>query len=170
MGGQGAYLSLQSRGIQEDPMPATRRSVIIGALAVGLIAAPFTTASVAWADAPDSAFSIRGLDDGAAKPSGEMLISAAMVQSAYPATDADGRLAIRFEFNDEGRRRLADYTTANVGRRVAFVANGEILAAPVIRDPMTGGKAEITGHFSDGALRTLAAAFPDPRWASVTPR
>ena len=149
-------------------MRATRRNMIIVAAATAMVA----TSTAAWADAPDSAFSIRPLEgaSGEAKASEQVLISADMVLKAYPAADPNGRLALRFEFNDEGRRRLADYTAAHVGERIAFVANGEVLSAPKILDPMTGGKAEISGDFSAETLRTLAAAFPDSRWAKLPPR
>ena len=149
-------------------MRATRRDTIIGAAATAMIA----TSTTAWADAPDGAFSIRPLQGaaGEAKPSDRVLISAGMVLRAYPAADPNGRLSVRFEFNDEGRRRLADYTSAHVGERIAFIANGEVLSAPKILDPMTSGKAEISGDFSAETLRTLAATFPDPRWAKLPPR
>jgi preprotein translocase subunit SecD len=37
--------------------------------------------------------------------------------------------------------RFGDFTAANVGRRLAFVLDGTVLQAPVIQDPIRGGRA-----------------------------
>jgi len=129
-------------------------------------------ASASWADKPARALQVRAVaaGTGAVKLLPRVVVSADMVRGAYPAADAAGKSVLRLDFNDEGRRRLADYTTTHVGGRVAFVFDGEVLAAPVILDPMTDGKAELSGQYSPRTWRALAKAFPDPRWAALSPR
>jgi len=58
------------------------------------------------------------------------------------------RPIIDFQFTEEGGRRFAVFTKANVGKRVAIVWDAEVLAAPFIATPITGGSGEITGDFS----------------------
>jgi hypothetical protein len=167
MAGRGAYLKLRSNDLRKGVMPWTRRTLIFGAAFAGLIVGAGAPAS--WADKPAHAFQVRAVaaGTGAVKLLPRVLVSADMVRSAYPASDAAGKTVLRIEFNDEGRRRLADYTTTHVGGRVAFVVGGEVLAAPVILDPMTGGKAELSGQHSPRTWRALAEAFPDPRWTAL---
>jgi preprotein translocase subunit SecD len=40
---------------------------------------------------------------------------------------------VAIEFNDEGTKRFADITDANVGRNLAIVLDGVVQSAPVIR-------------------------------------
>jgi preprotein translocase subunit SecD len=51
-------------------------------------------------------------------------------------------------FNVTGARRLSQATRENVGRRLALILNGELLAAPVIREPIAGGAARLSGSYS----------------------
>jgi preprotein translocase subunit SecD len=44
-----------------------------------------------------------------------------------------------------------------VNQRLAIVLNGQVYAAPVIRTEITGGKAQVTGHFTDEEANLLAA-------------
>ncbi|PWK89138.1 peptidase M48-like protein [Lentzea atacamensis] len=56
--------------------------------------------------------------------------------------------AIRLEFTAEGRQRWTDLTRTNVGKRLAFLVDGELLSAPEIRQPLTGGTAQLPGPFT----------------------
>lgn len=62
--------------------------------------------------------------------------------------------AIDIEFDEEGAAKFRDVTTANIRRRLAIVLDGKVMSAPVINEPITSGKAQITGGFtSDDAHR-----------------
>lgn len=56
--------------------------------------------------------------------------------------------AIRLEFTSEGRQRWTDLTRANVGKRIAFLVDGELFAAPEILQPLTGGTAQLPAPFT----------------------
>ena len=45
----------------------------------------------------------------------------------------------------KGAQKFADLTSANVGRTIAILLDGEVLTAPRVNEPITGGKAVITG-------------------------
>ena len=61
-------------------------------------------------------------------------------------------------FDDDGRERLARVTSEHVGEKLAIVSSGEIVAAPIIEQPITGGKTSIyLGRGPDTRARQAAA-------------
>ncbi len=59
---------------------------------------------------------------------------------------------VNFRFNTSGARKFAVITQQNVGRPFAIVLDEEVISAPVIREPITGGSGQISGSFTvDGA-------------------
>jgi len=70
-------------------------------------------------------------------------------------------------FNAEGGSTFAGLTANNVGRRLAIVLDGTVYSAPVIREKIPSGRAQITGNFStqeasDLAIVLRAGALPAP--------
>lgn len=71
------------------------------------------------------------------------------------------------EFTDRGARLFEKITEDNVGKRLAIVLDGVTRSAPVIRERIAGGSAQITGSFtyeeaSDLAIVLRAGALPAP--------
>jgi preprotein translocase subunit SecD len=71
------------------------------------------------------------------------------------------------EFNAAGTKAFGEVTDANVGRLLAIVLDGNIHSAPVIRERIPGGRAQITGGFTleeatDLAIVLRAGALPAP--------
>lgn len=64
---------------------------------------------------------------------------------------------VSFRFDNAGAMRFAEITRANVGRPFAIVLDGEVLSAPVIREPITGGSGQISGSFSAQSATYLSA-------------
>jgi hypothetical protein len=58
-------------------------------------------------------------------------------------------------FSDEGQKLFAEVTRQNLGKRLGIVIDGRLLSAPIIRVPLPGGNASISGGFSEAE----AAAF-----------
>ena len=58
---------------------------------------------------------------------------------------SNGEWVVDLEFNDKGTRKFADLTTKLVGKPMAIFFNGELQSAPVIREPIIGGNAQISG-------------------------
>ncbi len=78
-----------------------------------------------------------------------------------------GDWVVNFTFNSIGARRFADVTRANVNHRFAIVLDNKVISAPVIREPITGGRGQISGSFtaasaSDLAVLLRAGALPAP--------
>jgi preprotein translocase subunit SecD len=74
---------------------------------------------------------------------------------------------VSVEFNAAGARAFGELTAANVGRRLAIVLDGNVHSAPVIRERIPSGQAQITGGFTseeatDLAIVLRAGALPAP--------
>jgi preprotein translocase subunit SecD len=78
-----------------------------------------------------------------------------------------GEPYVSLSFDSRGSRVFERITGDNVGKRLAIVLDDKIYSAPVIRDRISGGKAQITGAFSmdeakDLAIVLRAGALPAP--------
>lgn len=88
--------------------------------------------------------------------------------------DANVRIDTRFnepyvsiDFNAVGARRFDEITAANVGKRMAIVLDDTVYSAPVIRERISGGSAQISGSFTsqqatDLAIVLRAGSLPAP--------
>jgi protein-export membrane protein SecD len=87
---------------------------------------------------------------------------------ARAATNQEtGQWVVDFTFNSVGARRFGDITRSNVNHRFAIVLDGKVISAPVIREPITGGRGQISGSFTaqsatELALLLRAGALPAP--------
>jgi RNA polymerase sigma factor (sigma-70 family) len=68
-----------------------------------------------------------------------------------------GAPVISVEFSDVGKELFAQITKENLNKRLAIVLNGQLYSAPVIRSEISGGKAQISGSFSEAEAGELAA-------------
>lgn len=68
-----------------------------------------------------------------------------LVSSNYGPSPTGQAYTVVLEFNDAGTRKFADLTTKMVGKPMAIFFNGELKSAPVIREPIINGRAEISG-------------------------
>lgn len=57
----------------------------------------------------------------------------------------NGQWVVDLQFNDKGSKKFADLTSKMVGQQMAIFFNGEMQSAPVIREPILGGNAQISG-------------------------
>jgi SecD/SecF fusion protein len=95
-------------------------------------------------------------------------VDGATLLDARPGSDQQsGSWVVNFEFDSAGARRFAEITRANVGRPFAIVLDGKVISAPVIREPITGGRGQISGNFTtqsanDLAVLLRAGALPAP--------
>ncbi|MBB5693767.1 protein translocase subunit SecD [Muricoccus pecuniae] len=79
----------------------------------------------------------------------------------------NGEWVVNFTFDSVGTRRFAEVTRQNVGRPFAIVLDEKVITAPVIREPITGGRGQISGSFNartanDVAVLLRAGALPAP--------
>jgi preprotein translocase subunit SecD len=98
----------------------------------------------------------------------QVLVSGGDLTDAQPGFDQrTGEAIVTFRFNTVGSRKFAQATIENVGTRFAIVLDNEVISAPVIREPITGGSGQISGNFNvqsanDLAILLRAGALPAP--------
>jgi hypothetical protein len=56
---------------------------------------------------------------------------------------------------------FAGYTAANVGKQLAFVRNGVVLAAPAIDQPIEGQSLQLSGNMTQATAETIATMLRD---------
>ena len=107
-------------------------------------------------------------------PKTPYLIEKRVVVSGGDLTDAqpgfDQRTSepiVTFRFNTSGARKFAQATQENVGKPFAIILDNEVISAPVIREPITGGSGQISGSFTvqsanDLSILLRAGALPAP--------
>ncbi|MBF0107801.1 MAG: protein translocase subunit SecD [Magnetococcales bacterium] len=74
---------------------------------------------------------------------------------------------VSISFNSQGGRKFGQLTGEHVGERMAIVLDGTVYSAPVIRERIDGGRAQISGSFTteeahDLAIILRAGALPAP--------
>jgi SecD/SecF fusion protein len=89
------------------------------------------------------------------------------VARAFVQYDELGRPYVALGFDPEGAAIFGRVTSANVGRQLAIVLDGELYSAPTIQDAITGGNAQITGSFSLTEAQELANVLENPLEAPV---
>ena len=63
-------------------------------------------------------------------------------------TMSDGTWTVSLEFNNEGKDKFAELTKELVGQPLAIFFNDELISAPVIKEPILEGRAQISGGFT----------------------
>ncbi|MDD5226488.1 MAG: protein translocase subunit SecD [Candidatus Omnitrophica bacterium] len=81
--------------------------------------------------------------------------------------DQYGSAIVQLTLDREGGKIFDKVTFQNIGKRLAIVMDGQVYSAPVIRDRIPNGKAQISGNFkaseaADLALVLRAGALPAP--------
>lgn len=64
--------------------------------------------------------------------------------------------AVTLKFNNQGARKFDRLTNENVNKRFAILLEGVVQSAPVIRERISGGMAQISGSFLPEEARDLA--------------
>src|ERR1700692_414440 len=98
----------------------------------------------------------------------QVLVSGGDLTDAQPGFDQrSGEPIVSFRFNTSGSRKFAQATSESLGQLFASVLATEVISAPVIREPITGGAGQISGSFTvqaanDLAILLRAGALPAP--------
>jgi protein-export membrane protein SecD len=67
-----------------------------------------------------------------------------------------GQPIVNFRFSIKGAQKFADATTRGVGRQLAIVLDNEVISAPVVQTPITGGSGQISGQFTVEQVNSLS--------------
>jgi SecD/SecF fusion protein len=107
-------------------------------------------------------------------PNDEMVLLALLpvltgehLTTASVGFDEYGSAIVQLTLDKEGGKIFDKVTFQNIGKRLAIVMDGQVYSAPVIRDRIPNGRAQISGNFkadeaADLALVLRAGALPAP--------
>ena len=119
--------------------------------------APAGTELLPYIDAPDSVIPVYS----------RVEVSGESLKDSQADFDQHNMPVVSTVFDASGARRFAKLTTEHVNERFAIVLDGKVLSAPVIREPIPGGRGQISGGFSlqgakDLAVLLRSGALPAP--------
>lgn len=94
-------------------------------------------------------------------------VSGESLKDSQADFDQNNMPVVTTSFDSTGARRFAKLTTEHVGERFAIVLDGKVLSAPNIREPIPGGRGQISGGFTlqgakDLAVLLRSGALPAP--------
>lgn len=89
------------------------------------------------------------------------------VVDARVGFDQQGQVDVTVKLSPLGTQTFARITSENVGRQLAIILDGVVYSYPVLKEPITGGSASISGSFTTDEARQLkvvlkAGALPAP--------
>jgi len=96
-----------------------------------------------------------------------VLLTGDLIQTAEVKISEVGEPYVSLTFNSQGARIFGQVTEQSVGKRLAIILDGSVNSAPVIRERIPSGQAQISGGFTADEARDLAiilraGALPAP--------
>ena len=79
-----------------------------------------------------------------------------VVTDAKDEFDQYSKPAVSMTMNSDGARRWVQLTKQNIGRSIAIVLDNYVYSAPNVNSEITGGRSQITGHFTPEQAKDLA--------------
>lgn len=73
---------------------------------------------------------------------------------------------VNMVMNAEGSKAWARLTKENIGRQIAIVLDEMVYSAPNVNDEITGGRSQITGHFTPEEAKDLANVLKSGKMAA----
>jgi preprotein translocase subunit SecD len=136
-------------------------------------ATPVTCGTPAEQESPDCTFEVLrdqnvvflGQDGESKYQLGPVRIAGDAIRRATAVYDAGTQGAVGqgwqvdFQLTGEGSDLFAQVTTELVGRQLAIVLDREVISAPTVQEPITGGSGVITGSFTDQRAKDLATVL-----------
>ncbi|MCL5674802.1 MAG: protein translocase subunit SecD [Candidatus Omnitrophica bacterium] len=83
-------------------------------------------------------------------------LTGADLSDAQVGYSSSGFPVVNLTFNSKGTTKFSNVTSENVGKRLAIVLDGIVQSAPVIREAIPNGNAQISGNFSLTEAKNLA--------------
>jgi preprotein translocase subunit SecD len=95
-----------------------------------------------------------------------LIMTGEVVTDASVRRDVDGYY-VDFVLDGRGAKIFGDATRAHVRRQLAIILDTQVQSAPTIQEPITGGRGQISGRFTDAEAQDLAnvlrnGALPAP--------
>lgn len=89
-----------------------------------------------------------------------VLVSGDSVLDAEATHDSSTeQFVVAFRLDSKGTQRFKWATTRNIGKPFAVILDGQVISAPIIREPIEHGTVQISGNFTAQSAKELALLF-----------
>jgi len=76
------------------------------------------------------------------------LTGADLKKAGVTFDQTSGKPVVNLEFSPEGARKFEKLTEANVGKVLPIFLDDEVISAPLVKEKIAGGQAQISGDFT----------------------
>ena len=164
----GKYILVQLPGVS-DPEHIKNLIGRTAKLSFHLVNENITPEQLASNHAPSGTMFLSDMDNPDRKLAvySRIEVSGDSLKNSEASFDQNNMPVVTTEFDASGTRRFAKLTTEHVNERFAIVLDDKILSAPTIREPIPGGRGQISGGFTlqtakDLAVLLRSGALPAP--------
>ncbi|MDR0804011.1 MAG: protein translocase subunit SecD [Rickettsiales bacterium] len=163
----GKYILIQLPGV-DNPERIKELLGQTAKMSFHLVNENITSDQIASGRAPSGTEFLPYIDNGGLIPVySRVELSGENLTDAQASFDQNNMPVVSQVFDSAGARKFAKLTTEHVNERFAIVLDGKVLSAPVIREPIPGGRGQISGGFSlqgakDLAVLLRSGALPAP--------
>lgn len=146
------------------PAPSTRTPPVIGiplavrpVVELPLVARPGDCPDVPPPMPPDATVRTCDVDRAAVYQLGPIALALNLTGATETKLPTSDFHTVQMSMDQASSASFAQYTAANIGKRLAFVRDGVVLAAPAISEPIDGQSIQISGELSASTAATIAA-------------
>ncbi|MCW2552511.1 MAG: hypothetical protein JWR78_2292 [Mycobacterium sp.] len=150
------------------PMPTTRTPAVIGiplavrpVVEVPLVANPEDCPPVPPPTPPEAPIRVCDVDNAAVYQLGPVALSLNLTGATETKLPTSDFHTVQMSMDQASSTAFAQYTAANIGKQLAFVRNGVVLAAPAISQPIDGQSIQISGELGAATAATIAEMLRD---------
>jgi len=164
----GKYILIQLPGV-DNPEHIKNLIGQTAKMSFHLVNENITSEQLAAGHAPSGTMFLSYMDNPAQKVAvyNRIEVSGDSLKNSQADFDQNNMPVVTTEFDASGTRRFAKLTTEHVNERFAIVLDDKVLSAPTIREPIPGGRGQISGGFTlqgakDLAVLLRSGALPAP--------
>jgi hypothetical protein len=143
--------------------PTTRTPPVIGiplavrpVVAPPLVASPEDCPPVPPPMPPDAPVRTCDVDRAAVYELGPIALALNLTGATEMKLPTSDFHTVQMSMDQASSASFAQYTAANIGKQLAFVRDGVVLAAPAISEPIDGQSIQISGELSAATAATIA--------------
>ena len=85
----------------------------------------------------------------------KVLMNESSIRSAKLELDENAQINILVEYTEAGSKKFTKITEDLTGKRLAIIINNVCVSSPHIREPIAGGRAQISGQFTKEEAQKL---------------
>lgn len=164
----GKYILVQLPGV-DNPEHIKELIGKTAKMSFHLVNENVTSEQIASNHAPSGTMFLESMDNPGQKIAvySRVEVSGDSLKNSEASFDQNNMPVVTTEFDTSGARRFAKLTTEHVNERFAIVLDDKVLSAPNIREPIPGGRGQISGNFTLQSAKDLAVllrsgALPAP--------